>query len=110
MMTRAIRTLLQLVLAVATLGAATDLLFAQAGSRPNNDLPNPYEAIDGWARMPIGRQWGATSAIGLDPDGKSIWVAERCGVSVNPNSPPPKLPTRMPSGLNLRTTGTATSG
>jgi DNA-binding beta-propeller fold protein YncE len=87
MMTRAIRTLLELILAVATLGAATDLLFAQAGSRPNNDLPNPYEAIDGWARMPIGRQWGATSAIDVDPDGKSIWVAERCGASLNPNYP-----------------------
>ncbi len=49
--------------------------------RPTNDLPNPYRTIDGWARMPEGRTWGSTSAVDIDPDGKSIWVAERCGAN-----------------------------
>jgi streptogramin lyase len=31
--------------------------------------------------MPEGRTWGATSAVEIDPDGKSIWVAERCGAN-----------------------------
>jgi streptogramin lyase len=29
--------------------------------------------------MPEGRTWGSTSAVEVDKDGKSIWVAERCG-------------------------------
>ena len=46
---------------------------------PTNDLPNPYETIVGWAKMPEGRTWGSTSAVEIDRDGVSIWVAERCG-------------------------------
>ncbi|MSR06124.1 MAG: hypothetical protein EXR93_03500 [Gemmatimonadetes bacterium] len=29
--------------------------------------------------MPEGRTWGSTSAVDIDRDGISIWVAERCG-------------------------------
>jgi sugar lactone lactonase YvrE len=46
-----------------------------------NDLPNPYETIEGWAKLPEGRTWGSTSAVDIDRDGKSIWVAERCQVN-----------------------------
>jgi DNA-binding beta-propeller fold protein YncE len=45
---------------------------------PVNDPPNPYETIAGWAKMPEGRTWGSTSAVEIDKDGVSIWVAERC--------------------------------
>ena len=31
--------------------------------------------------MPEGRTWGATSAVGVDKDGKTIWVGERCGAN-----------------------------
>src|SRR5687767_15836128 len=48
---------------------------------PTNDAPNPYETQEGWAKMPAGRTWGATSAVDIDPDGRSIWVAERCGAN-----------------------------
>src|SRR2546428_7485587 len=41
--------------------------------------PNPYQTIVGWAKLPDGRTWGSTSAVEIDKDGKSIWVAERCG-------------------------------
>jgi sugar lactone lactonase YvrE len=54
---------------------------AQSGPKPVNDLPNPYRTIEGWARMPEGRTWGSTSAVEIDKDGKSIWVAERCGAN-----------------------------
>ena len=80
MMTHAIRILFELTLAVAALTMTADMALAQAGSEPNNDLPNPYQSIDGWAKMPVGRHWGATSSIDVDPDGKSIWIAERCGL------------------------------
>jgi NHL repeat len=46
---------------------------------PTNSLPNPYETIKDWAKLPEGRVWGSTSAVEIDRDGKSIWVAERCG-------------------------------
>lgn len=42
---------------------------------------NPYRPVENWAQMPEGRTWGATSAVAVDPDGRSIWVAERCGAN-----------------------------
>jgi streptogramin lyase len=42
---------------------------------------NPYRTVEGWAKMPEGRTWGSTSAVDVDRDGKSIWVAERCGAN-----------------------------
>ena len=78
-----------LTLAAALVALGSDALNAQASFPASNDLPNPYMPIDGWAKMPVGRHWGATSAIDLDPDGKSIWVAERCGTdSLNPRYTP----------------------
>ena len=54
---------------------------AQATMAPVNDLPNPYETIEGWAKLPAGRPWGSTSSVGIDKDGKSLWAAERCGAN-----------------------------
>lgn len=54
---------------------------AQSPQPPTNDAPNPYTTETGWAKMPDGRTWGATSAVEVDPDGVSIWVAERCGAN-----------------------------
>jgi len=50
----------------------------QTKIEPTNSAPNPYETIEGWAKLPEGRTWGSTSAVDIDKDGKSIWVAERC--------------------------------
>jgi streptogramin lyase len=47
--------------------------------RPTNDLPTPYRTIENFFKLPDGRTWGATSAVEIDKDGKSIWIAERCG-------------------------------
>ena len=52
-----------------------------ARQQPTNDLPNPYRAIANHFQMPAGRTWGATSAVGVDKDGTSIWVGERCGAN-----------------------------
>ena len=46
---------------------------------PVNDRPNPYKTVEGWAKLPSGRTWGSTSAVAIDKDGASVWVAERCG-------------------------------
>ena len=52
---------------------------AQTPPKPTNDLPNPYQTVADYFKLPEGRKWGSTSAIDVDKDGKSIWVAERCG-------------------------------
>lgn len=65
-------------------GLATLVLLAgalPAGAQPLNDLPNPYATIENHFEMPAGRTWGSTSAVDVDPDGTSIWVAERCGAN-----------------------------
>src|SRR5947209_2436556 len=54
---------------------------AQTAVSPTNDAPNPYRTIEGWAKLPDGRIWGSTSAVDIDKDGTSIWVAERCGAN-----------------------------
>src|SRR5215468_5392247 len=48
---------------------------------PTNSLPNPYRSIESWAKMPQGRTWGSTAGVWIDPDGVSVWVAERCGAN-----------------------------
>jgi NHL repeat len=52
-----------------------------AQTPPTNDLPNPYRTIEHVLKMPEGRTWGSTSGVGIDRDGKSVWVAERCGAN-----------------------------
>jgi streptogramin lyase len=64
--TRAGASLAAAVIAASTFLAAQD---------------NPYRTVEGWAKMPEGRTWGSTSAVDVDRDGKSIWVAERCGAN-----------------------------
>jgi sugar lactone lactonase YvrE len=52
--------------------------FAQPAAIPVNDLPNPYQTIVSWGRLPEARRMGASAGVAIDPDGKSLWVAERC--------------------------------
>jgi len=55
--------------------------YPQSTAAPTNDAPNPFKTIEGWAKLPEGRVWGSTSAVEIGKDGKTIWVAERCGVN-----------------------------
>ena len=89
-------TLLASTLTVTTLAAQTSLSRqgsatatpdlsrqsrAAADAEPVNNLPNPYRTIANYFKLPAGRQWGSTSAVEIDKDGRSIWVAERCGAN-----------------------------
>jgi sugar lactone lactonase YvrE len=69
--------------ALAILSARTE---AQSAPNARNDLPNPYQTVAGWAKMPSGRPWGATSSVDIDKDGVSVWVGERCGANSCLNS------------------------
>lgn len=66
------------LISALSISLAASLTFAQANIEPVNELPNPYQIITGFFNMPAGREWGASSSIDVDPDGKSIWIAERC--------------------------------
>jgi sugar lactone lactonase YvrE len=77
---------MSIVMRAASVGVALVLvagcITAQTGGQANapvNDRPNPYRTVEGWAKMPAGRTWGSTSAVAIDKDGQSVWVAERCG-------------------------------
>jgi sugar lactone lactonase YvrE len=105
-MPQAGRTGTTLAAAIVALAAGASSVFAQA----QNSAPNPYKTVANWARMPEGRTWGSTSAVDVDPDGKSIWVAERCGANTCAGSSLPvvlkfdasgKLVTSFGAGLFL---------
>lgn len=59
---------------VASSGAAQN-------SPPVNDRPNPYALVRNWAQLPDGRTLGAISGVDVDRDGRSVWVADRCGAN-----------------------------
>jgi sugar lactone lactonase YvrE len=69
--------LVSVVAATALSGPAN----AQSATKPTNDAPNPYNTVSDYFKLPAGRTWGSTSAVEIDKDGKSIWVAERCGTN-----------------------------
>ena len=62
------------------------LMAGQTDVQPTNSFPNPYQTVAGWAKLPEGRMWGSTSGVGVDRDGTTIWVAERCGANTCLNS------------------------
>ena len=76
-----------LLLAAMLTACATASAQPAAASMPMNGAPNPYRTIEGWARLPDGRTWGSTSGVDVDRDGRSIWVAERCGFNSCIGSP-----------------------
>lgn len=61
-------------------GAMSSIPRGSASMAAVNDLPNPYRTVEGWAKLE-GRTWGSTSAVDIDKDGRSIWVAERCAAN-----------------------------
>src|SRR3989454_11513837 len=78
---RAKRLMLATTMAAAALGPSAVKVSTQTEVKPTNELPNAYQSIEGYFKLPEGRTWGSTSAVEIDKDGKSIWVAERCGAN-----------------------------
>jgi outer membrane protein assembly factor BamB len=79
-MPRGMQTRFALIAAMIAVSAGSSKAYAQSDT-PTNDAPNPYRTVEGWAKLPEGRKWGSTSAVDIDKDGKSVWVAERCGAN-----------------------------
>jgi sugar lactone lactonase YvrE len=66
---------------------------------------NPYQPVPDWAKLPEGRTWGATSAVDIDPDGRSVWMAERCGANSCVGSDLPVVVKFDPAGKAVRSFG-----
>jgi len=98
-----------LAVALAIAGIATQV-HGQT-SAPINSAPNPYRSVENWAKLPDGRSWGSTSGVGIDPDGTSVWVAERCGAFAPPSLMKPGTPfacdgSNLPPILKFDASGT----
>jgi DNA-binding beta-propeller fold protein YncE len=61
-----------------TIALGVSTFFGTGADPAGQALPNPYRAVDGWARLPAGRQMGAVGDIVIDPDGKHVWAVIRC--------------------------------
>jgi len=83
--------LIQAMVTVAAVLLVESAALAQAIVQTNS-APNPYRAIENWAKLPEGRTWGSTNAVDIDLDGVSVWVAERCGSFAPPSMMKPGLP------------------
>ena len=68
-----------LVLTAMLIASSGEIANAQDDPQASDLLPNPYDTVKDFAKLPPGRMWGSTSAVEIDKDGRSIWVAERCG-------------------------------
>jgi hypothetical protein len=84
-MARAVRSRLTLFTTVTVLMVYGGGASTQDEVQPTNDLPNPYQTVAPWGKLPQGRSWGALNAVAIDNDGESVWVADRCGA--NPDTP-----------------------
>src|SRR5215813_4569717 len=81
-MSRVVRTAFVFWMVVASIaGIVAWQAFGQEPMKPVNDLPNPYQTVENFLKLPEGRAWGSTSSVAIDKDGKSIWAMERCGVN-----------------------------
>lgn len=47
-------------------------------AQPSAQVTNPYRAIRGWAKVGT-RTMGVSAGVYQDPDGKHMWVMDRCG-------------------------------
>lgn len=66
---------------IKTVGAVAVLLLATLISPTRalaQALPNPYRLVDGWAKLPGGRQIGAVGDVDIDVDGRHVWAVLRC--------------------------------
>lgn len=57
------------------------LLWAAAATPVAGQAPGNYARVEDWAQLPEGRSWGAVTGVRPDPDGRHIWVLDRCGAN-----------------------------
>ena len=93
---------------VGAIVAAAGISGGAVDAPPANSQANPYRTVEGWAKLPAGRSWGATSAVDVARDGKSIWIAERCGANTCAGSSLPAILLFDPAGQLVTSFGAGT--
>jgi streptogramin lyase len=89
-------TLMFGIIAAASIGLEAES-FAQVSPDPNG-APNPYSRDANWLKLPDGRRIGQVTGVDIDPDGRSVWVFERCGARDCVNSTRDPIEKFDPSG------------
>ena len=64
------------VVAGAVLGLVTLL-----NTDPAAEAAGEYLVVSDWAQLQGGRTWGAVTGVFPDPDGRHMWVLDRCGAN-----------------------------
>ena len=60
------------------IGPAFGLALGFAPTARAQALPNPYRAVEEWAKLPAGRPMGAVGDLQFTDDGKHLWAIIRC--------------------------------
>jgi len=89
---------------VTAVALSAGVSYSQPAADPNA-APNPYKENAGWAKHGAGRNFGSTIGINVDPDGKSIWVFDRCGGNTCENSNIDPITKYDASGTVVKTFG-----
>ena len=72
----------QAVVITAALLCGSDV-FTQGRAERADSYPNPYRTVENPLTMPEGRELGWISGLGVDRNGKDIWVVDTCGGDLN---------------------------
>jgi DNA-binding beta-propeller fold protein YncE len=64
-----------LTLAFLTIAAA-EMVCAQSDAKATNNLPNPFHAVENWAQLPSGIEWGPVISVQPDAHG-NVWIFHR---------------------------------
>ena len=57
------------------------VLVVAGGVHAQSSTTNPYRATFGWEQLPEGRVMGTVSGVFPDPDGRHLWILDRCGAN-----------------------------
>ena len=71
------RKLMRLLVVGTALAATPGIWLANA--LDFNSPAVPFGVVESWAKLPTDRAWGQVIGVEIDPDGKSVWVLDRCG-------------------------------
>ena len=68
--------------------ASSDRRTTAGNAITGEGLPNPAPVVTrNWGQLPVGRKWGTTAGIDIDPTDGNIWAYERCGASTAGGGP-----------------------
>ena len=57
------------------------IVLVASGALAQSSTTNPYRATFGWEQLPEGQVMGTVSGVFPDPDGRHLWILDRCGAN-----------------------------